>query len=106
MKVANSSGTGFYETTKYSCTCPDYVYRKAKEGGICKHIAFNFYHVTVTQEPSEKRDVYEYFKEAVLVNKANEKYGYKKIMELLENYTIVELGKSVNRVYTRFYKLM
>jgi len=37
--ISRTSGRKYEVDLKnISCTCPDYIYRKAKVGGLCKHI--------------------------------------------------------------------
>ena len=37
-KSKNTGTVYTVDTIKLSCTCPDYLYRQSKVGGLCKHI--------------------------------------------------------------------
>ena len=117
MKVASTDGTQYYEVTRFSCTCPDFVYRKAKVGQICKHIAKMFFNVPESLEPEQPEDVRvakwfetqevtDYFKLGVKFNEAMNKYGHDKMMELIKNFVVAEVWSSGGGEEHREFKLM
>lgn len=41
--IRSSSSDKIYTVTPTSCTCPNYVFRQRKTGGMCKHMIKVFY---------------------------------------------------------------
>lgn len=42
------------DTIKLTCTCPNYIYVKAKVGGICKHIEEELKKLTINRDEALK----------------------------------------------------
>lgn len=91
--VASDTHPGkFYHVTKTSCTCPDFVYRQAKVGGMCKHMR-KLYAPNLSKQPKLKESVIQFFKDGVSIVEAEEKYGVEKIDKLLELQLIIKVGR-------------
>lgn len=102
MKITSNGHT--YEVTKHSCTCPDYTYRKAKIGGICKHIASTYYKIPTKQSDTKVMEAF--FKRGVNKDSAVRRFGQTKVKQLLNDQVIIEQGVHINRVYKRILKLL
>jgi len=73
-KSKNTGTVYTVDTIKLSCTCPDYLYRQSKVGGLCKHIKLelqkhqnkNVEAIKFLQENDSAVDFVEAFSEEVL----------------------------------------
>ena len=54
VSILSSDKKTVYQVTETSCSCPDYVFRHAKNKTICKHIKKLFF----TFEPSDEFEEY------------------------------------------------
>ena len=86
-------GDSFYsiDLFKNTCTCPHFMHRMKKLGGDCKHL--KAVKETVTDAPSEDFDeIISFIKGNVFVDSIEliEKYGEKKINELIKNGELIE----------------
>lgn len=76
-----------YAVTKTSCSCPHWMYKLAKAGGVCKHMAALFYNQKVSEKEQEDLKV---FAGGIDMDEAAKQFGDKKIEELIRMQVIFE----------------
>ena len=100
MKVMSTDRRKFYEVTSSSCTCPDYVYRQAKQGGACKHMVKLFRPSSNIQiDNIQLSDTKEWFRDGANIEESCEKFGDKKIKEWIDTGEICEHILNGKKVY-------
>ena len=89
MRVLSSDKKKIYNVTESSCDCLDFMYRRSKVGGKCKHILKYFIEIidTTTNDIEELR---KFFKNGVNIFDAYEKLGDYKIKQLISIGEIVK----------------
>ncbi len=107
MKIMSTDRKKFYEVTSSSCTCPDYVYRQAKQGGKCKHMIKVYYpaiegRINTAQELKEETDMQQWFRDGADMSESYGKFGEDRINVLINTGMIC---KYIVKGKTMFYLL-
>ena len=88
MVIYKSPDSGkTYTVTRTSCTCPHWMYKLARSGGICKHMAAGFFNSKVNKEDDGDLKM---FAGGYDIDEAHEDLGDDKIQELLERQVIIQ----------------